>query len=140
MRHDSTATSAGSEENSSHSQQGSQAPQALLSSASPAAVSTSTSSGLEHDEPTVDKLLAAVPDTSSDDETSWEIEAIVNHRMSDPQTHRVGGSSKPVMLYLVKWVGDDTLTWEPKEAFNDKDTLKEYWHHLEGAVSSRAGP
>jgi len=75
-------------------------------------------------------LLASIPDvtpSSDEDDVSWEIEAILDHRMSDPRTHRAGDATRAVMLYHVKWVGDETTTWEPKEAFDDGDTLDHYW-------------
>ena len=59
-----------------------------------------------------------------DDE--WFIEAILEHRLSDPETHPAVLGKDPVMLYLVKWEGFDELTWEPVESFGDRSVVAEY--------------
>jgi hypothetical protein len=56
------------------------------------------------------------------------VEKIVNHNLSDPQSHdKTVHGYKPVMLYQVKWEGYEELTWEPETSFEDKAVLDEYW-------------
>lgn len=68
------------------------------------------------------------PDSDEDSEdSSFEIEAILEHRLSDPSTHPENVGRKPVMLYHVKWVGYEELTWEPATSFGDQRVVMQYW-------------
>ncbi|SMQ49331.1 unnamed protein product [Zymoseptoria tritici ST99CH_3D7] len=60
---------------------------------------------------------------SSDEESEYEVEAILGHHMSDPRTH----PGKPAtMLYKVKWVGFKQTTWEPSPSLSSTTLLKQY--------------
>ena len=48
---------------------------------------------------------------SSNDDEEWNVEAIVDHTMSDPRTHPKELGPKAVPLYRVKWEGVDELSW-----------------------------
>ncbi|KXS95252.1 hypothetical protein AC578_9458 [Pseudocercospora eumusae] len=61
-----------------------------------------------------------------DDE--WIVEAIVGHRMSDPNSHP---GRKQVVLYHTKWEGSEEMTWEPAESFLDSSTVRDYHKRLE---------
>lgn len=60
------------------------------------------------------------------DEEQFEVENILDHRLSDPKTHPRGLGSRPVVLYQVKWRGFEELTWEPASSFEDKAVLQQY--------------
>lgn len=60
------------------------------------------------------------------DDDEWFIEAILEHRQSDPKTHPPAFENEPVMLYLVKWEGFDEPTWEPIESFGDRSVVTDY--------------
>ncbi|KJX97200.1 hypothetical protein TI39_contig531g00009 [Zymoseptoria brevis] len=60
---------------------------------------------------------------SSDEDSGYEVEAILGHHMSDPRTH----PGKPAtMLYKVKWVGFKQTTWEPAPSLSSTTLLKQY--------------
>lgn len=62
------------------------------------------------------------------DEDEFEVEAILSHHLSDPNTHPPELGRKPVVLYKVKWKGwsEENVTWEPASSFEDKNVLQEY--------------
>lgn len=65
-------------------------------------------------------------DSLSADEAEYELEWIVDHRLSDPKTHPADLGKKPVMLYEVKWKGYDGHTWEPEASFKGSSILRAY--------------
>ncbi|KAF2150760.1 hypothetical protein K461DRAFT_181806 [Myriangium duriaei CBS 260.36] len=64
---------------------------------------------------------------SESDSSSFEVERILTHRLSDPATHSAEMGKEPVMLYHVKWIGYEELTWEPVSSFDDQRVVREYW-------------
>lgn len=72
--------------------------------------------------------LASEQDSSDeeDDEDEWLIEAILDHRMSDPKSHPAELGKQSVMLYSVKWAGYEAPTWEPVESFGDRSFVDVY--------------
>ena len=67
-------------------------------------------------------------DHSADDsdDSTYEVERILEHHISDPRTHAPEYGKNPVMLYRVKWKGYTQLTWEPAASFEDLEVLRRY--------------
>jgi hypothetical protein len=99
--------------------------------------------------PVIDEVMQdSHPKQEADDspltpKDEYVVEAILDHRKSDPRTHPSGsGDKRPVMLYQVKWEGYDEPTWEPIESFPARSIVLEYrerngLHHPENSNSSK---
>ncbi|KAI7265619.1 hypothetical protein KC335_g8805, partial [Hortaea werneckii] len=62
----------------------------------------------------------------SDEDGIFEIERIVDHRMSDPEEQGLDFGRAPVQLYQVKWRGFEALTWETIDSFEGLDVIHDY--------------
>ena len=70
-----------------------------------------------------------VEETDNDEEMEedeYEVEAIINHQLSDPSSHPPELGNTPVMLYKVRWKGYEEATWEPATSFEDWSILNAY--------------
>lgn len=65
-------------------------------------------------------------DEDSDDGSTFDIDEIVGHKLSDPKTHGLDYQKAPIMLYKVKWKGFEDHTWEPISSFVDPNIVNEY--------------
>jgi hypothetical protein len=63
--------------------------------------------------PSTEHDLGTAESSEADDEDGddYVVEAITDHRLSDPRTHPPGLPNKPIMLYQVKWARYDEKTW-----------------------------
>ncbi|EMC98722.1 hypothetical protein BAUCODRAFT_145754 [Baudoinia panamericana UAMH 10762] len=85
------------------------------------------------------RLIAANTDidnseghSAESEEGEFNIDAILDHKLSDPRTHAPEHGKKAVMLYLVKWEGYDEPSWEPVESFPDRSVVEHYHGMLKG--------
>jgi len=71
-------------------------------------------------------LLKLYYQTTTDDNTRYAVEAILDHRLIDGVTH-----------YLTKWEGYEEPTWNAEDMF-DGETLKEkYWTHVKKKTTQK---
>lgn len=57
------------------------------------------------------------------EEGEWFVEAVLDHRVSDPRSHP---GRKQTTLYKTKWEGWDEPTWEPITSFVDQSVIDVY--------------
>jgi hypothetical protein len=71
----------------------------------------------KHYPPSALKSVSQDPILASEDR--WEVESIINHK-GTPGNYQ----------YKVRWKGydSDADTWEPREMFDDVNTIREYWN------------
>jgi hypothetical protein len=86
-------------------------PAAMTSGTTPAKTSIMNPSAPRA--PYTENDLGTTESSEADDEDGddYVVEAITDHRLSDPRTHPPGLPNKPIMLYKVKWARYDETTW-----------------------------